>query len=780
MDGAQLVIAGAGSGKTRVLTYKIAYLLTQGVSPSNILALTFTNKAAREMKERIAKLVGQEYARYLWMGTFHSIFARILRQEADRIGYTHDYTIYDAADSKNLLKQIIKEMELDDKIYKPGMVAARISMAKNNLLSARDYAANRALQQDDRMARLYRMADIYFTYTKRLRGANAMDFDDLLFNMHLLLTQCPDLRDKYQQIFHYILVDEYQDTNYCQARLMLMLAAPQNNICVVGDDAQSIYSFRGANIDNILHFSETFPNARLFKLERNYRSTQNIVGAANSLIKKNRGQIPKEVYSEKEQGEPLHLTVLENDREEGAFIAKSIARLPHNASYSDYAVLYRTNAQSRIIEDELRKQGIPYRIYGSVSFYQRKEIKDALSYLRLIVNVQDEEALIRIINYPARGIGETTLRKLLDAAHQTDTAAFAVAENPMRYSVNLSAATQGKLQRFAAMIRRFQAMATELPAAELAKKVLDETAILTSALADKSTEGQDRYENLQELLSSISEFTEERQQQGEPALITDFLGEVALLTDQDEHTDDHQPRVSLMTVHAAKGLEFPVVFISGMEEKLFPSMFAETDRDMEEERRLFYVAVTRAEKECHITYARQRWRNGSIVFSNESRFLRDIDSRFITRSSAPTPSHTTSFSMPWLSREFGDFKETGFRNTPTRNAHTWDADSRNAHTWDAHSWDADGSSATRKEKNIPSSAPSIKKPLSKTTGMQLKTDRTAISTPYPIGCRVQHATFGAGMVKEAFEENGNEKILIRFDKSGEKTLLLKFARLQRL
>ncbi|MBR1809698.1 MAG: UvrD-helicase domain-containing protein [Paludibacteraceae bacterium] len=738
-EGPSLVIAGAGSGKTRVLTYRIAWLLSQGVSPSNILALTFTNKAAREMKERIARLVGDKYARYLWMGTFHSVFSKILRQESARIDYGHDYTIYDSTDSKSVIKQIVKEMGLDEKQYKPGMIASRISMAKNNLLSPVDYAGNRALIEDDKRARLYRMQDIYFAYNKRLKQANAMDFDDLLFNMNLLLEQNEDLREKYSSIFRYILVDEYQDTNYCQSRIVKQLAEPLNNICVVGDDAQSIYSFRGANIDNILGFRNMFGGAQLFKLERNYRSTQNIVDAANSLIKKNEGQIRKNVYSEKEAGERLHVSAHENDRHEGEFIAKTIqqGKRSGKAQYDGFAVLYRTNAQSRVIEDELRKLGIPYRIYGSVSFYQRKEIKDAIAYFRLVVNPSDDEALLRVINFPARGIGETTMRRVLDTAHRADVPAFAVVSDPQRYALESAAAAQKKLTGFAALINSFREQAQTEDAYVFAQNVLKQTAVMSAALADKSAEGQDRYDNLQELLGSIHEFSDARRQQGEETKITDFLAEVSLLTDQDEHLDDETPRVSLMTIHAAKGLEFPVVIIAGLEEQLFPSAFAESVREIEEERRLFYVAITRAERECYITYARQRFRNGQIVFSSPSRFLKDIDEQYLDRSGEKRTIVQPQWQPSWLQSEWR--REPEERPMPA---------------------------ATRK--------------LSKTTGMQPSADKKPIETAFAAGSRVRHATFGDGTVRETFEENGNEKIVVRFDTKGEKTLLLKFAKLERL
>ncbi len=643
-EGPQLVIAGAGSGKTRVLTYKIAWLLQQGVPAYNILALTFTNKAAREMKERINKLVGEQTARYLWMGTFHSIFSRILRQEIQALGqgFTTDYSIYDTADTKSLIKSILKEMGLDEKVYKPGVVMSRISMAKNYLMTPYDYAHNADWQADDRVNRLYRMVDIFYTYNNRLRSANAMDFDDLLFNMHTLLQQNEQVRQKYQQIFRHILVDEYQDTNYVQYKIVSMLAAPDNRVCVVGDDAQSIYSFRGATIGNILHFQEQYASSRLFKLERNYRSTQNIVNAANSLIRKNTEQIPKEVYSEKETGERIQISAHDTDKAEAQFISGQIS-LQHRLEqipYNNFAILYRTNAQSRSLEDELRKLSIPYRIYGSVSFYQRKEVKDAISYFRLVVNPSDDEAFKRVINFPARGIGATTLGKLQEHAHEQNIPLFEIVKSIDQHPVALSSATQNKLLRFAGMITDFRQQAEKMNAYELARYILNSSSVMQAAMADKTNEGIERKENLEELLAGINEFVEEQMRNGNTWVsINDFLAEVSLLTDQDERLNDDQPHVTLMTVHAAKGLEFNVVFIAGLEEHLFPSPFAMTNQEMEEERRLLYVAITRAEEKCYITYARSRFRNGQVNFSPASRFLKDLDTRYIMRtdeiSSAP-------------------------------------------------------------------------------------------------------------------------------------------------
>lgn len=742
-EGPQLVIAGAGSGKTRVLTYKIAYLLQQGVPAYNILALTFTNKAAREMKERINKLVGEQTARYLWMGTFHSIFSRILRQEIQALGqgFTTDYSIYDTADTKSLIKSILKEMGLDEKVYKPGVVMSRISMAKNYLMTPYDYAHNADWQAEDRVNRLYRMVDIFYSYNNRLRSANAMDFDDLLFNMHTLLQQNEQVRQKYQQIFRHVLVDEYQDTNYVQYKIVSMLAAPDNRVCVVGDDAQSIYSFRGATIDNILHFQEQYASSRLFKLERNYRSTQNIVNAANSLIRKNTEQIPKEVYSEKETGERIQISAHDTDKAEAQFISGQIS-LQHRLEqipYNNFAILYRTNAQSRSLEDELRKLSIPYRIYGSVSFYQRKEVKDAISYFRLVVNPSDDEAFKRVINFPARGIGATTLGKLQEYAHEQNIPLFEIVKSIDQHPVALSSATQNKLLRFAGMITDFRQQAEKMNAYELARYILNSSSVMQAAMADKTNEGIERKENLEELLSGINEFVEEQMRNGNTWIpINDFLAEVSLLTDQDERLNDDQPHVTLMTVHAAKGLEFNVVFIAGLEEHLFPSPFAMTNQEMEEERRLLYVAITRAEEKCYITYARSRFRNGQVNFSPASRFLKDLDTRYIMRtdeiSSAP-------------------------------------------HRWYSSDNEYDNSFPRPAERPaIPFTQPKTQN-LRKTTGMQPKGDRLGIDCPYPVGARVRHAVFGEGTVTDAYSENGNDKLEVNFDKSGKRTLMLKFAKL---
>ncbi|MBR1928760.1 MAG: UvrD-helicase domain-containing protein [Paludibacteraceae bacterium] len=744
-DGPSLVIAGAGSGKTRVLTYKIAYLIEQGVPAENILALTFTNKAAREMRERIYQLVGVEQARRLWMGTFHSIAARILRQEANALGFTPDFTIYDTTDSKSLIKQIVKEMELDDKVYKSTAVLSRISMAKNSLLTPTDYSANQELVKQDKYLRMGRMGDIFFTYNQRLKAANAMDFDDLLFNLNLLLIRFDNIRYKWQHIFTHILVDEYQDTNHSQYRIVTCLAEPQNNICVVGDDAQSIYSFRGADISNILHFREQYKGSKFFQLKRNYRSTQNIVNVANSLIKHNVNQIPKDVYSDNEKGEPIEIVTLDTDRAEAAFLAKDIRKSVVNKRYSDFAVLYRTNAQSRTIEDEMRKLSIPYRIYGGVSFYQRKEIKDSIAYFRLAVNDHDDEALLRIINYPARGIGDTTVRRLLDTAHEHQVPALEICKDPNYYTNIFSAATTTKLQKFYNLILSIREQTTLLSAYDFAKFVLTSTQILSSAVLDNSPEGIDKYQNLQELLSSIHEFEEQEMNNDRQATINNFLSEVALLTDQDERQNDNTPSVTLMTVHSAKGLEFMNVYIAGMEDKLFPSMFAVTAREIEEERRLFYVAITRAKSRCVITNAKQRFRNGQIMFSSKSQFIDDLDPTYlhINKTADNNYSSFSQFDFP-----YSRYSQYSDQRYDTSTSYT-------------------SSSVAQNKRPIFSAS------TKDTTQAYQLTD-----SAYQQGTRVRHDTFGLGTILEAYRENNNDKIKVRFDTAGIKVLLLKFAKIQ--
>lgn len=632
-DGPSLVIAGAGSGKTRVLTYKIAYLLENGYQPWNILALTFTNKAAREMKERIARQVGPERARHLWMGTFHSMFLRILHVEAGHIGFTSQFTIYDTADSKSLIRSIIKEMGLDEKVYKPGMVQARISNAKNHLVSPAGYANNKEAYEGDRAAKVPALRDIYQRYWERCRRADAMDFDDLLFYTFLLFRDHPEVLARYQEQFRYILVDEYQDTNFAQHSIVLQLAKNHQHVCVVGDDAQSIYSFRGADIDNILYFTKVYPDTKVFKLEQNYRSTQTIVRAANSLIEKNQWQIRKEVFSEKEKGEAIGVYQAYSDVEEGDIVVNKIAELRREKryAYSDFAILYRTNAQSRIFEEAMRKRSMPYRIYGGLSFYQRKEIKDVIAYFRLIVNPNDEEAFKRIINYPARGIGDTTVGKIIAAATGHNVSLWTVLCEPLAYGLNFNKGTVGKLQAFRELISAFITDAAEKNAYEIGADIIRQSGIINDVCQDNSPENLSRKENIEELVNGMSDFCAQRQEEGKPnVLLGDFLSEVSLLTDQDSDKDGDDEKITLMTVHSAKGLEFKNVFVVGMEENLFPSgMVGDSPRALEEERRLFYVAITRAEEHCFLSYAKTRFRYGKMEFGSPSRFLKDIDIRFL-------------------------------------------------------------------------------------------------------------------------------------------------------
>ena len=729
-EGPSLIVAGAGSGKTRVLTYRIAYLLQQGVPASRIMALTFTNKAAREMKERIQKLVGSD-ARYLVMGTFHSVCTRLIRPYAEQIGYTRDFTIYDTTDSKSVIKAICKERGLDDKVYKPAAVQARISMAKNAGIGPREYGMNQQLQREDRECRMYEFATVYALYQARVQAANAMDFDDLLINMLRLLNECPEVRERYQQQFQYILVDEYQDTNYIQFLLVKRLAEPQNNISVVGDDAQSIYSFRGADIRNILNFRQVYPQARLFKLERNYRSTQTIVNAANSLIHKNVNQIEKTVYSEKEEGQPLSLQPYMDDRTEALGVATKIQRMKFKG-YDSFAVLYRTNAQSRVIEGELRKLNIPYRIYGGTSFYQRKEIKDTLGYLRLAVNSRDNEALLRIVGFPGRGIGETTMKKVATNAIEHHRAYLDIMRQPDEAALDVSAATKKKLQAFAQMIDTFHDQSELMDAFAFTEMVLRVSGLTTALAMDRTQEGIDRAQNVQELLNAIREFVDQRAQEGiDFTPITDFLSEVSLQTDQDENLTDTTERVTLMTVHAAKGLEFPVVFIVGLEENLFPSQFAVKPAEIEEERRLLYVAITRAMEQCYISFARQRFRNGSFTFASPSRFLNDIDRRYFSLDK-PRETKPDIPSIPRISSVSSISSSSSF-TTPV--------------------------------------------PKSPITNHQ-----SQISSSWKENDRVSHRVFGPGTVLRVYrdEVTENDKIEINFDTQGTKTLLLSHAKLERV
>ena len=736
-DGPQLVIAGAGSGKTRVLTYKIAYLLEHGVHAGNILALTFTNKAAREMKSRIANLVGEQVARYLWMGTFHSICTRILRQEAELIGYTRDFTIYDTTDSKSVIKHIVKDMQLDEKVYKPSVVLSRISLAKNQFLSPTSYSSNRDYTMQDRFARIPEVSRIYAEYNRRLKACNAMDFDDLLFMTNTLFKNHEEVLHKYQEFFRYILVDEYQDTNYSQYLIVKRLAEPENLICVVGDDAQSIYSFRGANIENILTFQKGYANAQLFKLERNYRSTQTIVNAANSLIRHNRGQIPKAVYSELALGDRLQLSTYMSDRDEGKAVAQQVKLLHRQGyDYESIAVLYRTNAQSRVIEDELRHLGIPYRIYGGMSFYQRKEIKDAIAYFRLAVNPHDNEAFARVINYPLRGIGDTTVMKVREAARLAACSMMEVICNPEAAKLDVSAATQKKLTAFAEMINGFSARVATTDAYEFASDVMRETGVLREAKADTTQEGKDRLENLEEMLAGIHEFVDQRLREDNAFVpMTEFLSEVSLLTDQDEKQEDNQPRITLLTVHAAKGLEFKVAFIVGLEENLFPSQFCQAPKEIEEERRLLYVAITRAMERCYLTNARQRFRNGQTQFSSPSRFLKDIDTCYVQQTQGMSSLATPSIKIQQTAKP------------------------------------SFASSTSVSSSKLVS--------VSKKVGSSTTKTRKEVRSEWKKQDRVVHKVFGAGLVLDVYHENDNDKIDIQFDNVGKKTLLLTYAKLTR-
>ena len=634
IDGPSLVIAGAGSGKTRVLTYKIAYLLSQGMKPWSIMALTFTNKAAREMKERIGKLVGNDLAQHLYMGTFHSIFSRILRAEAEHIGFNNNFTIYDESDSRSLIKAIVKEMGLDDKKYKPAAVHAKISMAKNNLMSAAAYESDAAIFEQNKRAQMPEVGKIFVAYVQRCKQANAMDFDDLLTLTYQLFREHEDIRHKYAARFDYVLVDEYQDTNHVQMSIVMQLCQEKQRVCAVGDDSQSIYSFRGANIDNILNYQRQFQGTRLFKLEQNYRSTQTIVEAANSLIKHNRNQIPKDVFSENAKGEKIQYKPAYSDKEEAVIVAKDVKRIRREdgCQYSDFAILYRTNAQSRSFEEEFRKQGIPYRIYGGLSFYQRKEIKDIIAYFRLVANPDDEEAIKRIINYPARGIGATTVLKIADCAHQNQVSFWEVIGAPEQYGLAVNKGTMNKLETFRLLISSFIDRAQTTDVYELGDAIIKESGISQDIMSGKDADDLARQENLEEFLSGMSAFVEERREEGrfDKLFLQDYLQDVALLTDADSDGDKDEPRVSLMTVHAAKGLEFPTVFVVGLEENIFPSpLSAASLRELEEERRLLYVAITRAEKHCILTNAKNRWRYGKMEFDNPSRFIDEIDGKLI-------------------------------------------------------------------------------------------------------------------------------------------------------
>ena len=761
-DGPQLVIAGAGSGKTRVLTYKIAYLLEQyNMAPWNILALTFTNKAAREMKERIGRLVGQERAMRLQMGTFHSVFARILRAEAEHIGFNSNFTIYDQSDSRSLVKNIIKEMQLDDKTYKPASVADRISMAKNHLLLPQQYELS-SWAADDAQKKRPQVANIYKRYVERCRQANAMDFDDLLVQTWLLFRQHEDIRQKYVDRFQYVLVDEYQDTNFAQQEIVLQLTLEHGRVCVVGDDAQSIYSFRGANIDNILDFQKKYQNTRLFKLEQNYRSTQLIVQAANSLIRKNERQIRKDVFSENEQGERLTLKPAYSDKEEAMIVCNDIKRIRRQESgqYSDFAILYRTNAQSRSFEEQMRKEGIPYRIYGGLSFYQRKEIKDVIAYFRVVTNPNDEEALRRIINYPTRGIGDTTVGKIVETANLHNVSLWRVIQQPIVFDLKLSGATMNKIAAFRQLVEGWAARQEQEDAYELGHSIIMESGISKDIYSSNNPEDLSRQENLEEFLGGMQDFVESRKEEdreGETRL-SDFLQEVALLTDLDSEGSEDQPKVTLMTVHAAKGLEFPTVFVVGLEENIFPSpMCTGSMRELEEERRLLYVAITRAEKHCILTCAQNRFRYGKMEYDTPSRFIRDIDPSLL-RVEGSAPGISTGASRyasqgnpagaSRYSGQSGYGKDTNAYRRPVQNPRPV---------------------ATQFIADV--------KPRLVPVRQETPAPQSAIGN---IGLRegnvIEHQRFGIGTVMKMEGSGENTKATVAFKNAGTKQLLLKFAR----
>ena len=751
-EGPSLVIAGAGSGKTRVLTYKIAYLMEQGYEPWTILALTFTNKAAREMKERIARQVG-ERARYLWMGTFHSIFSRILRVEAEAIGFTSNFTIYDASDSKSLIKSIIKEMQLDDKTYKPGTVQGRISNAKNHLILPDAYASDASIQQADMEAKMPAIRDIYRRYWERCRQSNAMDFDDLLVHTFFLFKDHPDIRPKYASQFRYVLVDEYQDTNYAQHCIVLQLTRENQKVCVVGDDAQSIYSFRGANIENILKFTQVYKGAKLFKLEQNYRSTQTIVSAANSLIAKNSEQIRKEVFSENSQGEAIGVFQAYSDVEEGEIVANKIVQLRNreHCSCDDFAILYRTNAQSRIFEEALRKRSIPYKIYGGLSFYQRKEIKDVIAYFRLAVNPNDEEAFKRVLNYPARGIGDTTLGKIVATASMYGVSLWAVLCQPLTFGLNINKGTHTKLQGFRDLIEGFMTDAREKDAYEVGRTIVMQSGIMNDVSQDRTPENLSRQENLEELVNGMHDFCATREEEGnEHVSLTDYLAEVSLLTDQDSDKEEEGAKVTLMTIHSAKGLEFKNVFVVGLEENLFPSsMCGDSQRALEEERRLFYVAITRAEERCYLSYAKNRFKYGKSEFCTPSRFLKDIDLRYL---SVPQSDLLAEKVDEGASRFRSSFEpKTSFspRMKPV-------ADRPKAQIIPP----VQPARTLKKVSSIASSRPAA----------------SPSAGALQVGSMIEHERFGIGEVVNLVGTGDDCKATVKFRNAGEKQLLLKFAR----
>ena len=787
IDGPSLVIAGAGSGKTRVLTYKIAYLLSQGMKPWSIMALTFTNKAAREMKERIGKLVGDDLAQHLYMGTFHSIFSRILRAEAEHIGFNNNFTIYDESDSRSLLKAIIKEMGLDDKTYKPAAVHARISMAKNNLVTAEAYDSDPAILEQNKRAKMPAIGKIYVAYVQRCRQANAMDFDDLLMLTFQLFRDHEEIRQKYAGRFDYILVDEYQDTNHVQMSIVMQLCKEKLRVCAVGDDSQSIYSFRGANIDNILNYQKQLPGTQLFKLEQNYRSTQTIVEAANSLIHHNRNQIQKEVFSKNDKGEKILYKPAYSDKEEALIVAKNIQRIKRqdDCGYDQFAILYRTNAQSRSFEEEFRKQGIPYRIYGGLSFYQRKEIKDIIAYFRLVANPDDEEAFKRIINYPARGIGATTVMKIADCAHLNQVSFWEVIGNVEHYGLNVNKGTQTKLENFRLLISSFIDRSHTLDVYELGDAIIRESRISEDIMSGKNADDLARQENLEEFLSGMQTFVAGRQEEGrmDEAYLTDYLQDVALLTDADSEGEKDEPRVSLMTIHAAKGLEFATVFVVGLEENIFPSPLAAVSvRELEEERRLLYVAITRAEKHCILTNAKNRFRYGKMEFDNPSRFIDEIDASLIEGGEeAPESSFgggRSSFGGYGSSSRYGSDGGYGGRMPWDRDRSGYRRDYQNSKPV-ASQFMADPKPGFKSVRAV-NAVHRIMGDTASSSSVALAGSSTSKASSaagsLSEGCRIEHQRFGIGKVLKIEGTGENTKATVEFQNAGTKQLLLKFAK----
>ena len=787
IDGPSLVIAGAGSGKTRVLTYKIAYLLSQGMKPWSIMALTFTNKAAREMKERIGKLVGDDLAQHLYMGTFHSIFSRILRAEAEHIGFNNNFTIYDESDSRSLLKAIIKEMGLDDKTYKPAAVHARISMAKNNLVTAEAYDSDPAILEQNTRARMPAIGKIYVAYVQRCRQANAMDFDDLLMLTFQLFRDHEEIRQKYAGRFDYILVDEYQDTNHVQMSIVMQLCKEKLRVCAVGDDSQSIYSFRGANIDNILNYQKQLPGTQLFKLEQNYRSTQTIVEAANSLIHHNRNQIQKEVFSKNDKGEKILYKPAYSDKEEALIVAKNIQRIKRqdDCGYDQFAILYRTNAQSRSFEEEFRKQGIPYRIYGGLSFYQRKEIKDIIAYFRLVANPDDEEAFKRIINYPARGIGAATVMKIADCAHQNRVSFWEVIGNVEHYGLNVNKGTQTKLENFRLLISSFIDRSHTLDVYELGDAIIRESRISEDIMSGKNADDLARQENLEEFLSGMQTFVAGRQEEGrmDEAYLTDYLQDVALLTDADSEGENDEPRVSLMTIHAAKGLEFATVFVVGLEENIFPSPLAAISvRELEEERRLLYVAITRAEKHCILTNAKNRFRYGKMEFDNPSRFIDEIDASLI-EGGEETPESSfgggrSSFGGYGSSSRYGSDGGYGGRMPWDRDRSGNGRDYQNSKPV-ASQFMADpkpGFKSVRAVNAVHRIMGDTASSSSVASAGSSTSKASSAAGSLSEGCRIEHQRFGIGTVLKIEGTGENTKATVEFQNAGTKQLLLKFAK----